>query len=125
MDGRTIEHVVTGVELPEGSTRAAHHPVLRPHPLSGRAALYLTTRTRCASVSGLAPEQAERLVDDLLAHSTREAALLRHAWSAGDVVMWDNGVVLHRADHSDVVGDRVMHRGMVASYGDDALRAPA
>jgi taurine dioxygenase len=31
--------------------------------------------------------------------------------------MWDNGCVLHRGDHSDVVGDRVMHRGMVAGYG--------
>ncbi len=39
---------------------------------------------------------------------------MRHAWSPGDVVMWDNRCVLHRADHSDVVGDRVMHRGMVA-----------
>ncbi len=24
--------------------------------------------------------------------------------------------VMHRADHSDVDGDRVMHRGMVAGY---------
>ena len=30
--------------------------------------------------------------------------------------MWDNGCVLHRADHAGVVGDRVMHRGMVAGY---------
>jgi taurine dioxygenase len=30
--------------------------------------------------------------------------------------MWDNGCVLHRADHTDVSGDRVMHRGMVAGY---------
>ncbi len=31
------------------------------------------------------------------------------------MVIWDNGCVLHRADHAGVVGDRVMHRGMVAS----------
>ena len=30
--------------------------------------------------------------------------------------MWDNGCVLHKADHRDVVGDRVMHRGMIAGY---------
>jgi taurine dioxygenase len=29
--------------------------------------------------------------------------------------MWDNACVLHRADHDGVVGDRVMHRGMVAA----------
>ncbi len=28
--------------------------------------------------------------------------------------MWDNRRVLHRGDHAAVVGDRVMHRGMVA-----------
>jgi taurine dioxygenase len=27
--------------------------------------------------------------------------------------MWDNACVLHRGDHAKVVGDRVMHRGMV------------
>ena len=32
--------------------------------------------------------------------------------------MWDNGCVLHRADHAGVVGDRVMHRGMVTDYDD-------
>jgi taurine dioxygenase len=47
-------------------------------------------------------------------HSTTEANTFRHTWRRGDVVMWDNGCVLHRADHPGVVGDRVMHRGMVA-----------
>jgi taurine dioxygenase len=27
--------------------------------------------------------------------------------------MWDNRCVMHRADHAGVLGDRVMHRGMV------------
>ncbi|MCW2846638.1 MAG: taurine catabolism dioxygenase [Marmoricola sp.] len=36
------------------------------------------------------------------------------AWAPGDAVMWDNRCVLHRADHADVGGDRVAHRGMVA-----------
>ena len=56
----------------------------------------------------------------LLEHSTRPENTLRHAWSSGDVVMWDNAVVMHRADHSGVVGDRVMHRGMVAGHGSEA-----
>ena len=60
--------------------------------------------------------EAEDTVAFLYAHSTREDNVLRHAWSPGDVVMWDNGCVLHRADHADVVGDRVMHRGMSAGY---------
>lgn len=92
---------------------SAQHPLLRPHPLTGRTALYLTTPARCAAISGLSQQVKDALVADLLERSTREANTHRHAWSDGDVVMWDNGVVLHRADHADVDGDRVMHRGMV------------
>ncbi len=125
VEGRTIEHVVTGVELGPADESAAHHPVLRPHPVSGRTALYLTTPARCAGVSGLAPQEASELVDALMAHSTQGHNVYRHAWSPGDVVMWDNGCVLHRADHEGVVGDRVMHRGMVADYGTDATQTTA
>lgn len=114
--GRTITHVVTGLELAEDQESSAQHPIFREHPVTGVTSLYLTTAKRCQSVSGMSDEQARETVDYLLAHSTREDNLYRHAWSPGDVVIWDNGCVLHRADHSGVVGDRVMHRGMVADY---------
>jgi taurine dioxygenase len=115
LQGRTITHVVTGLELGADDERSADHPVFRVHPVSGRTALYLTTPARCAAVSGLDPEAAAAVVSYLHAHSTTADNVLRHAWSPGDVVMWDNGCVLHRADHDGVVGDRVMHRGMVAA----------
>ena len=112
--GRSIRHVVTGLDLGEDDETEAEHPVFRRHPISGRTALYLSTPKRCAAVSGMAPAEAEQTVAELYEHSTRAENTMRHAWSPGDVVMWDNRCVLHRADHSDVVGDRVMHRGMVA-----------
>jgi taurine dioxygenase len=115
--GRTIRHVVTGVELGPEDEQEAEHPVFRRHPISGRTALYLTTPARCQSVSGLDSHESSKVIDYLYTHSTQEQNTIRHAWSAGDVVMWDNGCVLHRADHAGVVGDRVMHRGMVAGYG--------
>ena len=117
MQGRTITHVVTGLELGDDDEKSAAHPVFRVHPLSGRTALYLTTPARCAAVSGLSPEVATQAVAYLHAFSTTPDNVLRHTWSSGDVVMWDNGVVLHRADHQGVVGDRVMHRGMVTASG--------
>lgn len=111
---RTITHVVTGLDLDDDAETAAEHPVLRRHPRSGRTALYLSTPKRCAAVSGLDPARAAAVVDQLYAHSTAEENTFRHEWSPGDIVMWDNACVLHRADHDGVVGDRVMHRGMVA-----------
>ena len=114
--GRTIRHVATGVEVGGDDEAAADHPVFRPHPLSGRTALYLSTPQRCAAISGLDATEARETIAFLIAHSTREDNLYRHRWSPGDVVMWDNGCVLHKADHRDVAGDRVMHRGMIAEY---------
>lgn len=110
---RTVTHVVTGLELDDDAESSADHPLAAPHPRSGRVALYLSTPQRCAAISGLSAEEAQDTIVSLLEHSTRDDNVLAHAWSPGDVVMWDNRCVLHRADHSGVVGDRVMHRGMV------------
>jgi len=112
LHGRTVTHVVTGVE--PGEEASAEHPVFRRHPITGRTSLYLSTPQRCAAMSGLDAVETERTIAYLLEHSTRADNILRHAWSPGDIVMWDNACVLHKADHAGVVGDRVMHRGMVA-----------
>lgn len=116
--GRLIRHALdpaAGID-PGGQETTADHPVFRVHPISGRTSLYLSTPARCVAISGLGEDESRRLIEQLYAHSTRDDNLLRHRWRPGDVVMWDNGVVLHKADHSGVVGDRVMHRGMVDGY---------
>jgi taurine dioxygenase len=115
--GRTVRHVVTGVDPGDAQEREAAHPVFRPHPLTGRVSLYLSTPERCVAVSGLDDAEAADTIAFLYAHSTAAANTLRHAWRPGDLVMWDNACVLHKADHTGVVGDRVMHRGMVADHG--------
>lgn len=113
LGGRCITHVMTGLQLGADAETSAPHPIVNVHPVSGRTYLYLSTPQRCARISGMSQEQAAGMVEFLFAHSTREDNVYRHTWSPGDVVMWDNRCVLHRADHAGVLGDRVMHRGMV------------
>ena len=120
LGGRTVTHVVTGLELDEGQETSAVHPIFQIHPISGRTALYLSTPQRCAAVSGMRPQLAKDTISFLFDHSTRDDNVLRHSWAPGDVVMWDNRCVLHRADHAGVIGDRVMHRGMVAAQAEIA-----
>ena len=118
LSGRTMRHRMTGIAgagLGENAETQADHPIFRTHPISGRTSLYLSTPERCVAIEGMADSQARPTIDFLYAHSTRAANTLRHTWSQGDIVIWDNGVVLHRADHADVIGDRVMHRGMVTA----------
>jgi taurine dioxygenase len=112
-----VRHVVSGLDLDDDAETEAEHPVFRRHPVSGRTSLYLSTPQRCVGISGMADDEARETIEFLYAHSTAEDNVHRHRWSPGDVVMWDNGCVLHRADHGGVVGDRVMHRGMVAATG--------
>jgi taurine dioxygenase len=114
LHGRTITHVVSGLRLGPNEEASATHPIFRAHPLSGRTFLYVSTPERCRQVSGKSPQHAAQIVAFLFDHSTRDGNVYRHAWAPGDVVMWDNRCVLHRADHTGVVGDRVLHRGMVA-----------
>src|ERR1700761_9051293 len=116
--GRSIRREGTGLQLGTDDETAAEHPVFRRHPISGRISLYISTPERCVSISGLPDAEARSTIEFLYSHSTASGNTYRHAWSPGDVVMWDNGCVLHRADHSGVRGDRVMHRGMVAGYAE-------
>ncbi|MFI8567087.1 TauD/TfdA dioxygenase family protein [Rhodococcus sp. NPDC078407] len=111
--GRTVTHRVTGVASDTDSS--ADHPLFAVHPISGRTALALSAPARCVAISGMDSAEAHDTIQYLFEHSTRAENVMQHAWAPGDLVMWDNRCVMHRADHSGVVGNRVMHRGMVAN----------
>jgi taurine dioxygenase len=113
LQDRLVTHVVTGLDLGEEDERSAEHPLFKRHPISHRTALYLSTPARCVAVSGMGPQESAETVQYLYEHSTHEDNVFRHSWAPGDVVIWDNRCVMHKADHTGVVGDRVMHRGMV------------
>ena len=119
LEGRTIRHVVTGLDAEAlaaaGAETEAEHPALRVHPLTGRRALYLSTPSRCVGVSGLDRGTSAALIALLHERSCAPEGLLRHRWSPGDVVVWDGRCTMHRADHDDVVGPRVLHRGTVVA----------
>ncbi|MBV6656721.1 MAG: TauD/TfdA family dioxygenase [Devosiaceae bacterium] len=109
MDAAVL-HVATGVE----DATQTWHPLFRKHPDSKRFALYLSSvarmkrlkpRANAGDRTGLLPLLYRRSIRRHLKH--------RHVWRPGDVVIWDNRCTLHAADHSDVVGRRVLYRGMV------------
>ncbi len=111
LSGRTIRHAYTAPGLAEVAT---WHPALRRHPVTGEHALYLSTPERCASLSGEEDaHRGARMIRALYARSIRPRALYAHTWRPGDIVIWDDRSTLHRADHSNVVGARTFHRGMV------------
>jgi taurine dioxygenase len=108
-----ILHVMSGLTLDEHQEKQSWHPLFLRHPLSGRLALFLSTPERCQAISGMAIDKAQRIVRLLYQHSIRHYRLYRHRWQLDDIAIWDNRCTMHRADHSEVIGDRVLHRGLV------------
>jgi taurine dioxygenase len=76
---------------------AVAHPLVRTHPESGRKAIYLNP-IRTEGIVGMEECQALALLDELLAHATQPQYEYRHRWRPGDLVMWDNRCLLHKAN---------------------------
>jgi alpha-ketoglutarate-dependent taurine dioxygenase len=93
------------------------HPLVWTHR-SGRRSLVLGGTTD--HVVGLEPDESRAFLDDLLARATRPERVYRHEWEVGDLVIWDNRGVLHRAAPYDPSSPRDMHRTTL--YGDEAVQ---
>jgi len=91
-------------------------PLVKVHPDTGRPALFIGRHAY--GIPGLAEDESERLLEDLLDHACRPPRLLRHRWAPGDVAVWDNRCVLHRACPYDPGEARVLHHTRIA--GDPA-----
>jgi len=96
---------------------AKTHPLVWQHR-SGRRSLVLGATTD--HVVGMGRDEGRALLDDLLARATEPERVYRHEWNVGDVVIWDNRGVLHRACPYDPTSPRDMHRTTFA--GDEAIQ---
>jgi taurine dioxygenase len=86
------------------------HPIMRTHLRTGRKCLYVM-RDDCIAIEGLETEEAEVLIAALADHIVKPSFVYRHPWRAGDLLMWDNCTVQHRAIQDyDLPLRRVMHR---------------
>ena len=93
------------------------HPLVWTH-LSGRRSLVLGATT--ASVVGMEPAEGRSFLDGLLERATAPDRIYRHEWEVGDLVIWDNTGVLHRALRYDATSPRDMHRTTL--YGKEAVQ---
>jgi taurine dioxygenase len=76
---------------------AVAHPIVRTHPESGRKAIYINP-IRTEGIVGMPEAEALALLADLLEHATQPQHQYRHQWRPGDLVMWDNRALLHKAN---------------------------
>ena len=97
---------------PERVKPPAEHPLLRTHPPTGRRGIYLGSHAD--RVVGLSDEESAALIERLMAHVTAPRFVYDHAWRPGDLLIWDNRALLHRATEYDTAAEsRNMRRAVV------------
>lgn len=106
-------------ELP--SVRQA---MVRVNPVNGRKSIY--AGAHASHVIGWPIEQGRAFLAELLAHATQPRFCHSHAWRVGDIVIWDNRCLLHRATAYDTVKyKRLMQRTTVAGDAPTAAQVAA
>lgn len=94
-------------------------PLVKVHPATGRRALFIGRHAH--DVSGLSTNESEALLDRLMDFACRPPRVYTHHWAVGDLVVWDNRCVLHRAQPWDWSEPRVMKHTRIA--GDPATES--
>jgi alpha-ketoglutarate-dependent taurine dioxygenase len=108
----TPEQVATWRKRP-----AKEHPLVWQHR-SGRRSLVLGATA--SHVAGMDEDEGRALLAGLLAKATGPEHVYRHEWTVGDMVIWDNRGVMHRACPYDPSSPRDMHRTTL--FGDEAVQ---
>lgn len=86
------------------------HPLVRTHPDTGRPCLFMGEHA--SHFEGRPMAEGRARLAALEAHATQDRFVYRHRWRPGDVLMWDNRCLLHRAEQNfDAARHRrVLHR---------------
>jgi taurine dioxygenase len=113
-NSRTVASVLS--EEQEKKVTWVRHRVARPHPVTGRTALYSISGSSFG-IEGMPPNDAVALLDELKVHSTQEKYQLRLKYGVGDVVIWDNASLLHSATLTDPQDSRTLWRITVKEEG--------
>ncbi len=89
------------------------HALVRTDPASGARSLYIGMYA--VRIDGMEDEAARALLRGLLDHATEPRFVFTQQWRPGDVLMWDNRCLLHRAIRNFDMGrhKRIMRRTVV------------
>jgi len=88
------------------------HRLVKIHPETGREALFIGRHA--FAIPDYPLEEAEELLQRLMNFACQMPRVLRHCWREGDLVVWDNRCVLHRAMPYNMKEERFMLHTRIA-----------
>ena len=80
------------------------HPVIRTHPETGRKCIFLGDHAEC--IVGMDYAAGRALIEEVNTLAIHDDLVYRHRWSPGQLILWDNRCVLHRATAYDPATQR-------------------
>jgi len=126
IEGRKARHDfemlsrIANARKPTDEERAAMppawQPMIRKHPVTGRASLYISPIYNDA-IEGMDDAEATDLIGELAEFASQDRFVYRHHWTADDILMWDNRCTMHLVTPHDPMERRVMHRTTIVGDG--------
>jgi taurine dioxygenase len=74
----------------------AFHPMIRVHSETARKSLYFDPG-KILYIEGLEQEQSDEVIEELTERMIQPEAGYSHQWRLGDIVIWDNRCLVHKA----------------------------
>jgi taurine dioxygenase len=91
-----VRPTLTDQDKVEKYPKDAIHPVIRTHPATGRKCIYVcegyTTR-----ILDIPEDESDALLRILFDQVVKPEYIYRHKWQVGDLTMWDNCALQHKA----------------------------
>jgi taurine dioxygenase len=85
------------------------HPIVRTHPETGRKCLFLGDHAEY--IVGMDYGEGRTLIEELNALAVHPDLTYEHRWTPGELIVWDNRCLMHRATEYDpAVQRRVVRR---------------
>jgi taurine dioxygenase len=80
----------------ETASKCAVHPIVTTHPETGGKNIFANP-SHTQAIEGYTKESSDQILTYLYAHTKQPKFIYDHFWQDGDLLLWDNRAVQHRA----------------------------
>ena len=85
------------------------HPLKAIHPATGQPVINCDPGYTIG-IQGLNEAESREILDEIFKHQTDEKYIYKHKWQVGDLVLWDNRCLIHKATGGYDGQRRLLHR---------------
>ncbi len=100
------------------------HPMIRTHPETGRRSLYFDPG-KIVRIDGMEKQQSADVIAELADLMIQPDAEYSHEWRVGDIVIWDNRCLVHKAAGDYPPEEDRIHWRVSIAESTDGSRAAA